>query len=551
MTGRIFRASAAVAMTAIVLCFIFFVGVLYQHFETQNENQLADQAAYVARGVEMDGQTYLDGLNAGTSRITWVAADGTVLYDSRVDASTLENHASRPEIKQALTNDTGTSVRYSSTLSERTINYAMRLSDGTVLRVSDTRASVLALLVGMLPPLAGVTLIALTLSLFMAYGASKRIVKPLGELDLDHPENAEAYDELTPFLERIVAQNRKIEEQMSQLRRQREEFETITDNMEEGFIVVDKNETVLSHNKSALRLLGAPRGSRADGSEALTLNRSEAFRTAVEDALKGKSTQRMMKSNGRFCQVFAAPAMSENVVKGAIIVLMDVTEKEQREQLRREFAANVSHELKTPLTAISGIAEIMKDGMVKPGDVAHFSGNIYDEAQRLIALVEDIIRLSRLDDGDAGMEKSDVDMLAAARASCESLSHAAGARGIAMTVGGSGGCVYGVRPVLEEMVFNLCDNAVKYNVDGGKVNVSVDTSGGHTVLRVSDTGIGIPKEAQERVFERFYRVDKSHSKAIGGTGLGLSIVKHGAELHGAEVTLESAPGKGTSVTVRF
>ena len=551
MTGRIFRASAAVAMAAIVLCFIFFVGVLYQHFEAQNENQLANQAAYVARGVEMDGQTYLDGLNAGTSRITWVAADGTVLYDSKVDASTLENHAGRPEIKQALTNDTGTSIRYSSTLSERTINYAMRLSDGTVLRVSDTRASVLALLVGMLPPLAGVTLIALALSLFMAYGASKRIVKPLGEFDLDHPENAEAYDELTPFLERIVVQNRKIEEQMSQLRRQREELETITNNMEEGFIVVDKNETVLSHNKSALRLLGAPRGSRADGSEVLTLNRSEAFRTSVEDALNGKSTQRVMTGNGRFCQVLAAPAMSENIVEGAIIVLMDVTEKEQREQLRREFAANVSHELKTPLTSISGIAEIMKDGMVKPGDVAHFSGKIYDEAQRLIALVGDIIRLSRLDDGDAGMEKSDVDMLAAARSSCESLARAAGARSIAMTVGGSGGYVYGVRPVLEEMVFNLCDNAVKYNVEGGKVDVSVDTSGGHTVLRVSDTGIGIPKEAQERVFERFYRVDKSHSRAIGGTGLGLSIVKHGAELHGAEVTLESAPGKGTSVTVRF
>jgi two-component system phosphate regulon sensor histidine kinase PhoR len=551
MTAKIFRASAVVALTAIALCFVMFVGVLYQHFQTQNESQLATQAEFVARGVETDGMTYLDGLKNVASRVTWVAADGTVLYDSQADASKMENHADREEIRQAMTNETGTSIRYSNTLAERTIYYAMRLSDGSVLRLSDTQASVFALLAGMLPPLAAVTLLALLLSLALAYGASKRIVRPLGALDLDHPEDAETYDELTPFLQRISAQNRKIDEQMTTLRRQREEFEAITANMSEGFIIVDRNETVLSYNKSALRLLGADEKTDADGREALTLNRTEGFRTALSDALGGKSSQRIMEEKGKYCQILAAPAMGGGNVEGAIVVLMDVTEKEQREQLRREFAANVSHELKTPLTSISGIAEIMKDGMVKSADVGYFSGKIYDEAQRLIALVGDIIRLSRLDDGEDGMERTDVDMLAAARSAAASLSEAAKKRGISIRVGGNGGTVHGVRPVLEEMIYNLCDNAVKYNVDGGRVDASVDTLEGHVVLRVSDTGIGIPKEAQERVFERFYRVDKSHSKAIGGTGLGLSIVRHGAELHGAKLSLESETGNGTTVTVTF
>ena len=544
MTAKLFRTSMAVAVSVMVLSIALFMGMLYQYFSDQMMTELESETWLVSRGVELDGMDYLNGLHT-TSRVTWVAADGTVLYDNEADASTMENHADREEIREALTSETGTAQRFSSTLSEQTLYVTQRLSDGTVIRLASAQKTVGLLLISMIQPILIILVLSLLLSAVLASRLSKGLIKPILSLDLEHPEDCETYDELTPLLSRLKRQNDTIQQQMNLLKQRQTEFAALTDNMSEGFLLLDRQGHVLSHNSGALRLLGVeePEGEV----NVLVLNREEPFRQAVDEALSGKRSQQMLHLNGRYCKLLANPVLADGKPAGAVLVLLDVTEQEQRDELRREFTANVSHELKTPLTSISGIAEIMQSGMVKPEDIQSFAGDIYQEAQRLIALVEDIIRLSRLDEGAESLERESVAQDVARR-----LDSAAQKAGVTLKVMGLSVEVRGIPSVLDEMVYNLCDNAIKYNHPGGTVNVTVaPADDGSAEVTVEDTGIGIPVEDQSRVFERFYRVDKSHSKEIGGTGLGLSIVKHGASLHGAQIHMDSQVGRGTSVQLLF
>ena len=549
MTAKLFRTSMAVAVSVMVLSIALFMGMLYQYFSDQMMAELESETWLVSRGVELDGMDYLNGLHT-TSRVTWVAADGTVLYDNEADASTMENHADREEIREALTSETGTAQRFSSTLSEQTLYVTQRLSDGTVIRLASAQKTVGLLLISMIQPILIILVLSLLLSAVLASRLSKGLIKPILSLDLEHPEDCETYDELTPLLSRLKRQNDTIQQQMNLLKQRQTEFAALTDNMSEGFLLLDRQGHVLSHNSGALRLLGVeePEGEV----NVLVLNREEPFRQAVDEALSGKRSQQMLHLNGRYCKLLANPVLADGKPAGAVLVLLDVTEQEQRDELRREFTANVSHELKTPLTSISGIAEIMQSGMVKPEDIQSFAGDIYQEAQRLIALVEDIIRLSRLDEGAESLEREPVNLLSVAQDVARRLDSAAQKAGVTLKVMGLSVEVRGIPSVLDEMVYNLCDNAIKYNHPGGTVNVTVaPTDDGSAEVTVEDTGIGIPVEDQSRVFERFYRVDKSHSREIGGTGLGLSIVKHGAAALGIEIRLESREGVGTSVTLTF
>ena len=552
MTRKIFQSIIAVVISVLLLSLALITGVLYNHFETTMLDQLRTTAQFAEQGVEQEGMAYFDDLHAQNCRVTWIAADGTVKYDNRSNPKTMENHADRQEVREAMENDSGTSVRRSSTLSEHTMYYAKRLSDGTVLRLSMSQRSVLFLMGGMLSPLVFIFLAACLLAGVMSYRVSKKIVKPLSEIDLKHPEQVETYDELSPFLQRIAAQNREIDARMAEIRKQQQEFSMITENMSEGLFVVDRNYQILSYNKSAMQIFGMD--PRQEHENLLAVNRSEGFRNAVDSALKGRHTQENLELNGRVYQIIAnavcQPDFAEDMV-GAVILVLDVTEKEAQEQYRREFTANVSHELKTPLTSISGIAEIIRNGIVKPEDIPHFAGKIYDESQRLITLIGDIIKLSRLDENQVPMERETVDMLEMARDVVQQLSSVARKSGVTLVANGTHGQVQGVRQVLGEMVYNLCENAVKYNRAGGRVWVDVQQVADHVVLRVKDTGIGIPAAEQGRIFERFYRVDKSHSKAVGGTGLGLSIVKHGAALHHATMSVSSEPEQGTEITLTF
>ena len=547
MTKRIFRSILIVSLTVLLASLALTVGVLHGYFESRVEEELASRTSYIAHGVETQGLAYFDGLTPDC-RITWVAADGVVLYDSREDAATLGNHADREEIRQALETGRGRSARYSDTLARKTLYSALRLSDGTVVRVADTQYSVWMLVVQVLQPVALMTLLAFALALTLAGRVARQIVRPINDLDLNAPEEEpEVYDELAPLLTKIRSQSRQIRRQMQELQRRQEEFTAITENMSEGLLVVDGQTRVLSCNSAGLRLLGAQEA--AQGDTVYALNRESAFRRCVEEALAGRRCEQLLDRTEDSRQIIASPVEQDGAAVGAVLVILDVTEKEQRERLRREFTANVSHELKTPLTAISGTAEILENGLVRPEDVGHFAGNIRREAGRLIGLVNDIIKLSRLDEGGPDGAWETEDLYALARSVLEQVTPAAESKGLTVSLKGSAAPVRGVPQILEEVVYNLCDNAVAYNRAGGSVTVTVENTPAGARLTVEDTGIGIPREARERVFERFYRVDKSHSG--GGTGLGLSIVKHGAAYLGAAVGLDSEPGKGSAFTLSF
>lgn len=552
MTRKIFQSMIAVVVSVLLLSLALITGVLYEHFESAMLDQMRTTASFVEQGVKEDGMKYLDEMSSSQCRITWIEADGTVKFDNRSDPSTMENHADRAEVKEALENESGTSIRRSSTLSEHTLYYAKRMQDGTVLRLAMSQRSVLFLMGGMISPVVFIFLAACALAGVLSYRVSKKIVKPLGSIDLQHPEQVETYDELSPFLQRIAAQNREIRSQMEEIRKQQQEFSMITENMSEGLFVVDRNYQILSYNRSAVRIFGmAPENVPEN---LLAVNRSEGFRSVVDSALKGRHAQENLELDGRVYQIIASPVCQQEDaldLVGAVILTLDVTEKEAQEQYRREFTANVSHELKTPLTSISGIAEIIRNGIVRPEDIPHFAGKIYDESQRLITLIGDIIKLSRLDENQVPMERESVDLLETARDVVQQLASVARKNGVTLVTNGSHGVVNGVRQVLGEMVYNLCENAVKYNRPGGRVWVDVRQAADHVELCVKDTGIGIPAAEQGRIFERFYRVDKSHSKAVGGTGLGLSIVKHGAALHHATIHVDSEPGEGTAITLTF
>lgn len=532
-----------------VLGLAFVVGILYHYFQGQLMGELKKEAVYISRGVESAGTDYLKKLNDEESRITYVDESGKVIYDNEADVESMDNHGHRKEIREAEINGEGADERMSSTLSEKTMYYAVRLENGNVLRVSSNQASVWMLLLQLLPPFVAVLILMLLLSGVFASRLSGKVVEPLNGLDLEHPDENDVYDEVQPLLSKIGRQSRQIRLQLEAARRQQKEFSIITENMQEGLLVIDRYTMVLSVNSSVGKLLKVKE--IKTGESVYLLNRTEEFRGVVGQVLEGKHENKILRLGGSEIQVIANPVTRENKTEGAVILLVDVTEKVEREQLRREFSANVSHELKTPLTSISGIAEIIRNGIVKPEDIPHFAGKIYDESQRLITLIGDIIKLSRLDENQVPMERETVDMLEMARDVVQQLSSVARKNGVTLVANGTHGQVQGVRQVLGEMVYNLCENAVKYNRAGGRVWVDVQQVADHVVLRVKDTGIGIPAAEQGRIFERFYRVDKSHSKAVGGTGLGLSIVKHGAALHHATISVSSEPEQGTEITLTF
>lgn len=545
MKRQIFRAILTVALAVLLSGVALIMGVLCGYFQDRMTAELAKSTAYIAHGLETQGRAYLAGGLPGDSRVTWVAADGTVLFDSREDPAGMENHAGREEIRDALLLGHCAAVRHSDTLSQKTVYYALRLEDGSVLRLAETQYSLWLLLLQAMQPVALVVLLAACLALWLAGRVSRRLVEPINAIDLDEPDSA-AYEELAPLVGRLRSQNLRIRRQVADLRRQREEFAAITENMSEGLLVIDRETQVLSYNTAALRLLGVE-GPVEAGESVLALDREAGFRRCVEEALAGRRREELL---GDLCRrVLASPVEQDGAVAGAVLLVLDVTEREQREALRREFTANVSHELKTPLTAILGTAEILENGLVKPGDIPHFAGNIRREARRLIGLVNDIIKLSCLDEGGPTAQWETVDLYRTAKDVLEQLRPAAERRQVTLTLEGGAAPVRGVPQIVEEIVYNLCDNAVAYNRTGGSVAVTVSAGAEGGRIAVSDTGAGIPQEARERVFERFYRVDKSHSG--GGTGLGLSIVKHGAAYLGARVELDSEPGRGSTFTVTF
>lgn len=525
------------------------MGILYSNFDGQMRKELSKEAAYLTYGVEQQGVDYLKNIKDKSARITYIDQDGTVLFDNEADVSEMKNHSDRTEFQKAEKYGAGESSRYSDTLSEKTIYYALRLKDGTVLRVSGTQDSVLALVENLIFPLCGLLCLMLILSGIMASAISKRIVKPINELDLESPEENRIYEELSPLLSKIHRQNREIQNQLELAKQQQEEFALITENMQEGLIVIDKYTMILSANSSAWNLFHMDRG--CQGESVYCLDREEEFRHAIEKVLSGEHTELVLKLNGSDIQLIANPVIRDKKTEGAVVLLVNVTEKLERESLRREFSANVSHELKTPLTSISGFAEIMQSGLVKCEDIPQFAGRIYKEAQRLLQLVEDVIQISQLDEEKTSYTWEPVDVYQVCKNAFESLKEKAKRLNVHLYICGEYMKMEAVRTLLEEAVYNVCDNAIKYNRNEGSVSVFLTQTAQEIQIVVKDTGVGIPKEDQDRVFERFYRVDKSHSKEIGGTGLGLSIVKHAVGALKGSVILRSEEGNGTEICMKF
>jgi len=555
MTRRIFRSILLVAVSVLLASLVIIMSCLYDYYKSVQEKQLRDELRLASYGVETGGINYLEQLvspyrlaSTADFRLTWIAADGEVLFDTHVPATEMENHADRAEVRQALTEGESGRVRYSATLVERTLYYARRLTDGTVLRISISQLTVFALTMGMLQPILLTALLAVILSALLAHRMAKSIVAPLNRFDLDRPLENDAYEELSPLLGRIHQQRQQIEAQLWELRRRTEEFEQITENMGEGLVLLDKKGVILSLNPAA-RTIFHVSGSYV-GQEFLAVDRDHEINLAIQTALKeGRSEVRTVRDNREY-QFDISQITSEGALAGTVLLIFDVTEKAAAERSRREFTANVSHELKTPLQSIMGGAELLENGLVKQEDVPQFVGVIRAEAARLVALVEDIIHLSQLDEGIAP-DKEPVNLLKLADSAASALQERAEGRRISITVTGKSATVNGVQSFLYEMLYNLIDNAIKYNVDGGKVEIDVSASDTTLIVSVKDTGIGIPLEYQSRVFERFFRVDKSRSKASGGTGLGLSIVKHIAQFHHAEIRLQSGIETGTSIEISF
>lgn len=549
MTKKIFKSIMFVCALVLAVGLAAVMGILYSNFDGQMRKELSKEAAYLAYGVEQQGLDYLKNIKDKSARITYIDQDGTVLFDNEADVSEMKNHSDRTEFQKAEKYGAGESSRYSDTLSEKTIYYALRLKDGTVLRVSGTQDSVLALVENLIFPLCGLLCLMLILSGIMASAISKRIVKPINELDLESPEENRIYEELSPLLSKIHRQNREIQNQLELAKQQQEEFALITENMQEGLIVIDKYTMILSANSSAWNLFHIDRV--CQGESVYCLDREEEFRHAIEQVLSGEHTELVLKLNGSDIQLIANPVIRDKKTEGAVVLLVNVTEKLERESLRREFSANVSHELKTPLTSISGFAEIMQGGLVKNEDIPKFAGRIYKESQRLLQLVEDVIQISQLDEEKTSYVWEPVDVYQVCKNAFESLKEKAKRLNVHLYICGERMKMEAVRTLLEEAVYNICDNAIKYNRNDGSVSVFLTQTAQEIQIVVKDTGVGIPKEDQDRVFERFYRVDKSHSKEIGGTGLGLSIVKHAVGALKGSVILRSEEGNGTEICMKF
>lgn len=548
MTKKIFHSILLVAGAVLLASLFVITGALYEYFGIIQKKQLKDELGLAAVSVEQQGDDFLKRLSPDRYRITWINTQGNVIYDTRTDAESLENHADRTEIKQALKDGYGESIRYSSTLLEKTIYCAQRLTDGSVLRISVSRATIGVLMLGILQPILIVLIAALVLSGMLAKRLSKRIVEPLNSLDLEHPLDNDSYEELSPLLNRINRQHNQITAQMRELKKRTDQFAQITASMNEGLVLLDNRGCILSINPAAIEIFGAEPS--CVGRDFLSVDRSHDMSVAIQAALKDGHSEIHASRKGLIYQFDISRIAADGETAGVVILAFDITEKETAEQNRREFTANVSHELKTPLQGIIGSAELIENGMVKPEDMSRFVGHIRLEAQRLVTLIGDIIRLSQLDEG-GDMPRENIDLLSVASAVADDLLLSADGQGISIAVEGSPANVYGVKRLLYEIVYNLCDNAIKYNRQGGSVKISTVSEGGFSSVTVSDTGIGIAPEYQNRIFERFFRVDKSHSKSSGGTGLGLSIVKHAVQYHHGKIELTSAPGKGTSITVSF
>lgn len=586
MIKRIFKNTFWVSMVTLFVSYLIIVGILYDYFEHQIKAELKTEAEYIAYGIDYAREEYLINFNrymlmkqrtsgAGEhkKRITWIDKTGDVLFDSDVDAKSMENHKNRKEIKKALENGEGYTVRYSGTLDEQTLYYAVELTDGTVLRISSAYNTILAIVLAMLQPTAFLIFLIIILSYFMSKRAAKSIVEPINNMDLLYGEMDEEYEELVPLLRRIRKQNILIDRQIEDLKNQQAKFQALTEHMNEGFLVLDKKGNVLSYNPAVVELFEGSKDIDYTGKHAADFDRSGVLGEALEEALKGARNQKIRKTRGKVFHIFSNPILLEDTkedgiteeilasmgnkqekqVAGAVIIVLDETEKEKREQLRREFTSNVSHELKTPLTSISGVAEIIMNGIVKTEDIPGFARNIYEEAGRLIELINDIIFLSKLDEGHLSCHTQKINLKDLAKQVIERLSLSGRTGNVSVQITGEDVVMEGIPSMIEEVLYNLCDNGIKYNHAGGTVLLAFykkeidDTH--KIIISVKDTGIGIPAEETDRIFERFYRVDKSHSRSAGGTGLGLSIVKHVVLMHHGEIQVESEPGKGTQVTV--
>ena len=548
MTKKIFRSITAVAMTVLLASLLLATTFLHSYFNQSQVNQLKEELSLVAKSVDDVGIEYFDNFDSSLFRFTLISPDGTVLYDSQVDANEMDNHLEREEIAEALKDGKGSSARYSSTLTERTFYEATRLENGNVLRVSINQVTVGALVLGMLPAICAIILVSVVVAIIMSNKMATSIVKPLNELNLDQPINNNAYEELAPILTKLHKQHKQIDSQLSMLKEKSDELNQIMASMNEGLVLLDKKGNVLSMNDAAKKLFGIEH--IPVGRDFLTVDRSPEMNRAIKKAYDGKHSEFRETRNGSEYQFILNRTESEGKTIGLVILCLDVTDAALAEQNRKEFTANVSHELKTPLQSIIGCAELLENGLVKPEDTSHFIGNIKNEATRLVSLINDIIRLSQLDE-DSEIATESVDLVEVANEVAEVLSASAAKKQVQISVNGDSCAINGVRRYLYEILYNLCDNAIRYNNAGGKVDVSVKRDGENTVVSVSDTGIGIPPEHHSRIFERFYRVDKSHSKETGGTGLGLSIVKHAVAYHHGKLKLDSTPGKGTTITITF
>ena len=548
MTRKIFLSIMAAAAVVLLCSVLIIMGCLYDYFGGVQERQLEDELALAQTGVECSGKTYLKALEGESYRLTWIAPSGEVLFDSQADESSMENHAQREEVRQALETGEGQSSRYSSTLLEKTIYYAKKLTDGSILRISISRATAGVLVMGMLQPMLVVLAAALILALVLAKRISARIVAPLNRLDLEKPLENDTYEELSPLLTRINQQRRQIDAQLRTLQQKKDEFAQITASMNESLVLMNEKGTVLSINPAARELFHAE--TDCVGRDFLTVERSHEISCAIRRALEEGHAELRVERGGHEYQLDISRIESEGTVIGAVLLAFDVTEQAFAERNRREFTANVSHELKTPLQSIMGSAELIENGLVKQEDMPRFVGHIRTEAARLVTLIEDIIRLSQLDEGGE-LPFEPVDLKKLAEEASASLASAAAEKQVTIRVHGDDRQITTVRRLASEIIYNLCDNAVKYNREGGSVDVTIDGTAHGAVVTVQDTGIGIPPEHQSRVFERFYRVDKSHSRQSGGTGLGLSIVKHAVQYLGGRIELESQPGKGTTMRVHF
>ncbi len=548
MSKKIFRSIISVAMVVLLASLLIASSFLYDYFNKAQVAQLKEELLLVAANVDEAGAEYFDNFDSSMFRFTLVSADGSIVYDSQADVSEMQNHLDREEITEALENGNGSSARYSSTMTERTFYEATRLENGNVLRISVSQVTVGTLILGMLPAICAIVLISIVVALVLSHKMTKSIVKPLNELDLENPAENDAYEELTPILTKINKQHKQIARQMRELKQKSDEFEQITASMNEGLVLLDKKGTILSINAAAKRLFSADE--TAVGRDFLTLDRSADMSQAIKKALDGKHSEFREKRGDNEYQFVINRTESDSKTVGIVILCFDVTEMAFAERNRKEFTANVSHELKTPLQSIIGSAELLENGLVKPEDTKRFVGNIKNEATRLVSLINDIIRLSQLDENSEPATES-VDLFDVASEVVEVLTVSATKKQVELQLNGESCIMNGIRRYLYEIIYNLCDNAIRYNKDQGKVTIDLKNKNGNILLSVSDTGIGIPAEHQSRIFERFYRVDKSHSKETGGTGLGLSIVKHAVAYHGGNIKLDSTVDKGTTITVSF